>query len=105
VIFNHADLFLASCYSGLAVNDGDCCCSWKSLVDYIDLRYEEYMNAESRVNRRVVPDTRVHCCLYFISPNGHGYCSQFEVFFNIFFKIRSVFKVFVFVLFILSPMK
>ena len=48
------------------------CCSWTPLVDYIDLRYEEYMNAESRVNRRVVPDTRVHCCLYFISPNGHG---------------------------------
>jgi len=46
-------------------------------VDYIDLRYEEYMNAESRVNRRLIPDTRVHCCLYFISPNGHGsdlYC-------------------------------
>lgn len=54
---------------GDAVNNSEC---WRSLVDYIDLRYEEFMNAESRVNRRITPDTRVHCCLYFISPNGHG---------------------------------
>jgi len=31
------------------------------------------MNAEARINRKVFPDTRVHCCLYFISPNGHGF--------------------------------
>jgi len=51
-------------------------------VDYIDLRYEEYMNAEARVNRRIIPDTRVHCCLYFISPNGHGYITLFEILFT-----------------------
>jgi len=51
-------------------------------VDYIDLRYEEYMNAEARVNRRIIPDTRVHCCLYFISPNGHGYITLFEISFT-----------------------
>jgi septin 7 len=54
---------------GDSVNNTDC---WQSLVNYIDCRYEDYMNAEARVNRCVVPDTRVHCCLYFISPNGHG---------------------------------
>lgn len=35
-------------------------------------RYEEYLNAESRVNRKPISDTRVHCCLYFIAPSGHG---------------------------------
>lgn len=36
-------------------------------------RYEEYLNAESQVNRVAnQPDTRVHCCLYFVAPSGHG---------------------------------
>lgn len=36
-------------------------------------RYEEYLNAESRVNRKACqPDSRVHCCLYFVTPSGHG---------------------------------
>lgn len=31
------------------------------------------MNEESRVNRKSqTVDTRVHCCLYFIAPSGHG---------------------------------
>uniref|UniRef100_A0A8C9VYJ1 Septin n=1 Tax=Scleropages formosus TaxID=113540 RepID=A0A8C9VYJ1_SCLFO len=32
----------------------------------------DFLNAESRVNRRLMPDNRVHCCLYFIAPSGHG---------------------------------
>lgn len=36
------------------------------------VRYEEYLNAESRVNRKVQPDSRVHCCLYFLESNSHG---------------------------------
>lgn len=47
--------------------------SWQPIAEYIDQRYSEYLNNESRVNRQPMPDTRVHCCLYFISPNGHGY--------------------------------
>lgn len=35
-------------------------------------RYEEYLNAESRVNRKVQHDSRVHCCLYFLESNSHG---------------------------------
>ena len=46
--------------------------SWQPVIDYIDSKYEEYLNAESRVTRTVMPDTRVHCCLYFIAPTGHG---------------------------------
>lgn len=41
-------------------------------MDYIENRYEDYLNAESRVNRKALLDGRVHCCLYFIAPSGHG---------------------------------
>uniref|UniRef100_A0AAY4DIZ1 Septin n=1 Tax=Denticeps clupeoides TaxID=299321 RepID=A0AAY4DIZ1_9TELE len=42
------------------------------VINYIDSKCEDFLNAESRVNRRLMPDSRVHCCLYFISPSGHG---------------------------------
>ncbi|KAL8591720.1 Septin-7 [Nucella lapillus] len=54
---------------GDAVDNSNC---WQPVTDFIDSKYEEYLNAESRVNRSVMPDTRVHCCLYFIAPTGHG---------------------------------
>ncbi|KAK9497347.1 hypothetical protein O3M35_004680 [Rhynocoris fuscipes] len=55
---------------GDAVDNSNC---WQPVIDYIESRYEEFLNAESRVNRRCQsPDTRVHCCLYFIAPSGHG---------------------------------
>ena len=41
-------------------------------MDYIDAKYEEYLNAESRVIRKPhIIDNRVHCCLYFLTPTGH----------------------------------
>uniref|UniRef100_A0AAY4AS03 Septin n=1 Tax=Denticeps clupeoides TaxID=299321 RepID=A0AAY4AS03_9TELE len=45
---------------------------WQPVIDYIDSKFEDYLNAESRVNRRQMPDSRVHSCLYFIAPSGHG---------------------------------
>ncbi|XKL64276.1 hypothetical protein PGB90_004362 [Kerria lacca] len=54
---------------GDAVDNSNC---WQPIIDYIESRYEEYLNAESRVNRKPISDTRVHCCLYFIAPSGHG---------------------------------
>ena len=45
--------------------------SWKPIIEYIDNKFEEYLNAESRVVRSPFPDDRVHCCLYFIAPTGH----------------------------------
>lgn len=39
----------------------------------MEKKFEDYLNAESRVNRTTVQDSRVHCCLYFIAPSGHGY--------------------------------
>lgn len=46
--------------------------SWQPIVDYIESKYEEYLNAESRVQRQPMRDNRVHVCLYFIQPSGHG---------------------------------
>ncbi|KAK2828218.1 hypothetical protein Q5P01_019252 [Channa striata] len=46
--------------------------SWKHIEDYIDQQFEQYFRDESGLNRRNIQDNRVHCCLYFISPFGHG---------------------------------
>ncbi|XP_063238829.1 septin-7 isoform X2 [Bacillus rossius redtenbacheri] len=54
---------------GDAVDNSNC---WQPVIDYIETKYEEYLNAESRVNRKTLVDSRVHCCLYFITPSGHG---------------------------------
>ncbi|CAG5080004.1 Oidioi.mRNA.OKI2018_I69.PAR.g9443.t3.cds [Oikopleura dioica] len=52
------------------VNNDKC---WEPIQSYIDYQYENYLNQESRVNRPVhIHDTRVHVCLYFIAPSGHG---------------------------------
>ncbi len=47
-------------------------CSWTPIIQHIDSKYEEYLNEESRVVRDVLEDRRIHCCLYFIAPTGHG---------------------------------
>uniref|UniRef100_A0A3Q3GUK5 Septin n=1 Tax=Kryptolebias marmoratus TaxID=37003 RepID=A0A3Q3GUK5_KRYMA len=39
---------------------------------FFNSKFEDYLNSESRVNRRQMPDSRIHCCLYFIAPSGHG---------------------------------
>uniref|UniRef100_A0A3B5A005 Septin-5-like n=1 Tax=Stegastes partitus TaxID=144197 RepID=A0A3B5A005_9TELE len=54
---------------GDAVNNEEC---FKHLEDYIDQQFEQYFRDESGLNRRNIQDNRVHCCLYFISPFGHG---------------------------------
>ncbi|KAI7789331.1 septin-5-like, partial [Triplophysa rosa] len=46
--------------------------SWKPVVDYIDEQFEQYFRDESGLNRKNIQDNRVHCCLYFVSPFGHG---------------------------------
>ncbi|XP_026470581.1 septin-7 isoform X2 [Ctenocephalides felis] len=54
---------------GDAVDNSKC---WVPIIDFVESRYEEFLNAESRVTRRSLPDGRVHCCLYFVAPTGHG---------------------------------
>lgn len=54
---------------GDAVDNSNC---WVPILEYVDSKYEEYLTAESRVYRKTISDNRVHCCLYFIAPSGHG---------------------------------
>merc|ERR1712002_856874 len=54
---------------GDAVDNTDC---WQPVINHIEKKYEDYLNAESKVNRTTIDDNRVHCCLYFIAPTGHG---------------------------------
>ncbi|GIY28312.1 septin-7 [Caerostris darwini] len=54
---------------GDAVDNSEC---WQPITDFIENKYEEFLNGESRVHRSFEPDSRVHCCLYFIAPSGHG---------------------------------
>lgn len=46
--------------------------SWTPIVNYINEQYEGYLTDESGLNRRNIIDNRVHCCLYFVNPVGHG---------------------------------
>jgi len=41
--------------------------------DYIDQQFETYLQEELKIKRNfaLINDTRIHVCLYFISPTGH----------------------------------
>lgn len=48
------------------------CFSWVPILEYVNEQFDKYLNEEVSINRKkVIPDTRVHCCLYFIPPTGH----------------------------------
>lgn len=52
------------------INNTNC---WLPVLDYINEQYEKYLNEEQSISRKKhIPDTRVHCCLYFIEPTGHS---------------------------------
>jgi len=48
--------------------------SFNSIVNYIDNQFESYLQEELKIQRNLntYHDTRIHVCLYFITPNGHG---------------------------------
>nr|CAI5858024.1 unnamed protein product [Callosobruchus analis] len=48
--------------------------SFKAVVDYIDAQFENYLQEELKIKRSLSAyhDSRVHVCLYFICPTGHG---------------------------------
>merc|ERR1712004_301153 len=54
---------------GDAVDNSNC---WDPVISYVESQYESFLDAETRVHRVQLPDTRVHVCLYFIAPSGHG---------------------------------
>lgn len=48
--------------------------SYNAVVDYIDSQFEAYLQEELKIKRTLhtYHDTRIHVCLYFICPTGHG---------------------------------
>ncbi|KAK7601533.1 hypothetical protein V9T40_008974 [Parthenolecanium corni] len=56
---------------GDQINKGD---SYNAVVDYIDSQFEAYLQEELKIKRTLhtYHDTRIHVCLYFICPTGHG---------------------------------
>ncbi|KAJ8980894.1 hypothetical protein NQ317_011194 [Molorchus minor] len=48
--------------------------SFKAIVDYIDAQFENYLQEELKIKRSLSAyhDSRIHVCLYFICPTGHG---------------------------------
>ncbi|KAL1927836.1 hypothetical protein VTP01DRAFT_3241 [Rhizomucor pusillus] len=46
--------------------------SWLPVIEFIDDQHENYMRQEQQPSRKGKIDMRVHVCLYFIRPNGHG---------------------------------
>ncbi|RZC37099.1 Septin domain containing protein [Asbolus verrucosus] len=48
--------------------------SFKAIVDYIDAQFENYLQEELKIKRSLPTyhDSRIHVCLYFICPTGHG---------------------------------
>jgi len=51
------------------VNNRD---SWQPIIEFIDDQHESYMRQEQQPKRKEKTDLRVHACLYFIRPTGHG---------------------------------
>uniref|UniRef100_A0A7I4Y165 Septin n=1 Tax=Haemonchus contortus TaxID=6289 RepID=A0A7I4Y165_HAECO len=48
--------------------------SARVIVEYLETQFERYLQEELKVRRTLnyYDDTRIHACLYFISPTGHG---------------------------------
>ncbi|XP_047635081.1 septin-14 [Phacochoerus africanus] len=48
--------------------------SYQPIVDYIDAQFESYLQEELKIKRSFADyhDSRIHVCLYFISPTGHS---------------------------------
>lgn len=48
--------------------------SFKAVVDYIDSQFEAYLQEELKIKRSLsnYHDSRIHVCLYFVCPTGHG---------------------------------
>ncbi|XP_077020068.1 septin-9 isoform X2 [Tamandua tetradactyla] len=52
------------------INNENC---WQPIMKFINDQYEKYLQEEININRKKrIPDTRVHCCLYFIPATGHS---------------------------------
>lgn len=52
--------------------------SFTAIVDYIDKQFDDYLQEELKIKRclSAYHDARIHACLYFICPTGHGYVER-----------------------------
>uniref|UniRef100_A0A8B9GSQ3 Septin 9a n=1 Tax=Astyanax mexicanus TaxID=7994 RepID=A0A8B9GSQ3_ASTMX len=54
---------------GDQINNENC---WQPIMKFINDQYEQYLQEEINIERKKrIPDSRVHCCIYFIPPTGH----------------------------------
>ncbi|XP_054607752.1 septin 9b isoform X1 [Nothobranchius furzeri] len=54
---------------GDQINNENC---WQPIMKFINDQYEAYLQEEINIERKKrIPDSRVHCCIYFIPPTGH----------------------------------
>ncbi|KAK1926657.1 putative Septin ring protein [Papiliotrema laurentii] len=54
---------------GDQINNEGC---WDPIVKYIKDQHSAYLRKELTAMRdRFIPDTRIHCCIFFINPTGH----------------------------------
>ncbi|XP_049416146.1 neuronal-specific septin-3 isoform X2 [Epinephelus fuscoguttatus] len=54
---------------GDQINNENC---WEPIEKHINEQYEKYLREELHINRkRRIPDSRVHCCIYFLPATGH----------------------------------
>ncbi|XP_039547327.1 septin 9b isoform X2 [Pimephales promelas] len=54
---------------GDQINNENC---WQPIMKFINAHYEQYLQEEINIDRKKrIPDSRVHCCIYFIPPTGH----------------------------------
>lgn len=56
---------------GDQINKEDTC---SPILEYIDAQFEKYLQQEMKIRRllNTYHDSRVHACLYFVSPTGHS---------------------------------
>ena len=52
--------------------------SASKIVKHIDDQFQTYLREEMQVKRslKFCSDNRIHACVYFISPTGHGFCHK-----------------------------
>jgi len=55
---------------GDQINNEGC---WDPIIRYIKDQHSNYLRKElTAIRDRFIQDTRIHCCLYFVNPTGHG---------------------------------
>ena len=54
---------------GDAVDSTNC---FDPIIEHVEEQFNKFLESETSIERVKQPDSRVHACLYFIAPSGHG---------------------------------